>query len=400
MLKAASSKEPVWSFSFAALIFISTLVTMSVSVIIPAMPIIMKLSGFSYSFITYTFVGLIIGRFISSNQVGSLMDRHMPHKILLFTFFLHMITMCSFAFVTSEWLFILLRFLEGVFEGVSSVVLQVMVIALSKPENRGRKMGIFASSFGVGFIIGPAIGGFALQLGGPKAVFFSVAVLMLFGFLWLLAVYQVLAAQITLQAAAKRSFDLGFLKFLPLYSGAILQRALYVALSILLPMYLVDRFHLSPYQVGFYFTGSAVITTILMPITGRLADQGDRLRIVIGSIAAMGLSVMAFALLDNKYTFTIMYVIETIAFSFMVPAAMKVFGDHVDSHPRRGQIVGAASSSRELVNIVLICCVVPMYKYEQRLPWIVLGGLSLLLTLPYISALKRQSLVSCEVEGS
>lgn len=395
-----NEKDKIWTFAFAVLIFIAILFSMCVSVIIPAMPIIMKNGGFSYSFITYTFVGLIIGRFISSNMAGSFLDRNLPHKILLYTFVLHMITMCSFAFVHSEGIFIVLRFMEGIFEGIVAVVLQVMVIALSKPENRGRKMGIFSSAYGIGFIIGPAIGGTALQLAGPKGVFLSVAMLLLIGLIGLGMVYKSLAREVTITPAPKRSFNLEFLKYIPLYSGAILQRGMFVSLSILLPLFLVDFFKLQPYQIGFYFTASAIITSILMPITGKFADKPYKHWIVILSILTMGFSIIGLGLAKNQVLFTCLYLLETIAFSFMVPASMKIFGDSVDKHPHRGQIIGAASSSREILNIILIFCLVPIYKYNFSLPWIILGVLSILMVLPYINEKKRNATVSVTAEAS
>jgi len=387
-----SNDLKIWTFSFSALIFIAVLVSMCVSVIIPAMPIIMKQENFSYSFITYTFVGLIVGRFISSNMVGLLLDKHLPHKILVCAFVLHTITMCIFAFVRSEIVFVFLRFLEGIFEGVVAVTLQIMVIALSKTENRGRKMGIFSSSYGLGFIIGPAIGGTVLQLAGPKGVFLSVAILMVLGLIWLGLIYNALAKDMTVPVPAKKSFDLEFLKYLPLYGGAILQRGLFVSFSILLPLFLVDYFKLQPYQVGFYFTSSAIITTILMPLTGRLADEAYRTRIVVSAILVMGLSIIGFGLVTNQKLFTLLFLIETTAFSFMVPASMKIFGDQVDKHPRRGQIIGTTSSSREILNVILIFCLVPLYQYKVRLPWIILGFSSLLLAIPYLYA-GRQDVV-------
>lgn len=391
--KINQSDQKIWTFSFAVLILIAILVSMCVSVIIPAMPIIMRNGGFSYSFITYTFVMLIVGRFISSNMTGIVLDRYLPHKILFYAFILHTITMCCFAFVRSEYVFVILRFMEGVFEGIVSVVLQVMVIALSKPENRGRKMGIFSSAYGIGFIIGPVIGGIALQIFGASGVFLAVAALMLVGLIGLVMAYKTLAKDILIIPAQKRSFNLEFLRHIPLYSGAILQRGLFVSLAILLPLFLFDFYKLQSYQIGLYFMASAIITSILMPITGRLADKPYRDLIVIYSILVMGFSIIGFGFATNEVVFTCLYLIETIAFSFMVPAAMKIFGDSVDKHPHRGQIVGTASSSREILNIILVFCLIPIYKYNFNLPWIILGIMSVFMVLPYVVHKRRASAI-------
>ncbi|MEO5379082.1 MAG: MFS transporter [Magnetococcus sp. DMHC-6] len=377
-------RNSILSFSFLALLFTALVINMGVSIIIPAMPIIITKNEFSQFFFTLSFVGLLLGRFIMSNITGYLLIKHSPLMLLLMAFGLHATTMTLFIFVHDEIYFVLLRACEGIFEGIVSVALQVMVIALSTPEDRGKKMGIFQSSFALGFMIGPAIGGTTLQLFGSQGVFHVTSLLMIVGFIWLLFSAQGIRKEMSTPSKTIPKFTLDFIAYLPLYSGAILQRGLYVALSILLPLYLVDRFQLSPYQVGFYFTGSAVITTFLMPIGGRVADTSYINLSLLTSICSMGISLLGCGLSEKIEYFTLFYALETLAFAFMAPAAMKKFGDAVQSHPLRGQIVGTSSSMRELINIIMVLFLVPIYHASNQLPWFLLGILTLLVSLPYI----------------
>lgn len=379
------SPTSIWSPPFVALIFIAIIINIGVSAIIPAMPLIMRDGGLSGDFLSASFIGLLIGRLISSNFTGMLLAKRSPTTMLLVAFALHTLTMCLFLMTWhNPYAFMTLRFLEGVFEGIVSVTLQLLIIALSTDVDRGRKMGIFQSSYGLGFILGPAMGGMLLQLGGADAVFGVTAGIMLIGLVWLLVVRTTISGAMSKTPASKPSFNLNFLRYLPYYGGAILQRGLFVALSLLLPLFLVDRFYLEPYQVGLYFTASAVITTCLMPIGGRVADSTWRLHIIWVAILIMSLSIMGFGWASNQLTFTVCFLLETVAFSFMVPAAMRVFGDQVSAHPQRGQIIGTASSSRELLNIILILVLVPLYYVAPVLPWVLLGAGSLLLGLPYL----------------
>lgn len=376
----------IWSPSFAALIFIAIIINIGVSAIIPAMPLIMMQGGLGGQFLSGSFIGLLIGRLISSNFTGMLLVKRSPTTLLLLAFALHALTMCLFLMVWhNPFAFMALRFLEGVFEGIVSVTLQLLIIALSTDVDRGRKMGIFQSSYGLGFILGPALGGMLLQFGGADAVFGVTAGVMVIGLIWLLAVRKTISSAMSQTPPSKPSFNLEFLRYLPYYGGAILQRGLFVALSLLLPLFLVDRFHLEPYQVGLYFTTSAVITTCMMPIGGRVADSSAwRLHIIWLAMLAMGLSIVGFALAPNQSVFTVCFLVETVAFSFMVPASMRVFGDRISAHPQRSQIVGAASSSRELLNIAMVLGLVPLYYVTPALPWALLGVASMLLGLPYL----------------
>lgn len=374
----------IWSPSFVALIFIAIIINIGVSAIIPVMPLIMKQGGLGGQFLSGSFIGLLIGRLISSNFTGMLLVKRSPTTLLLLAFALHTLTMCLFLVWRDPFAFITLRFLEGVFEGIVSVTLQLLIISLSTDIDRGRKMGIFQSSYGLGFILGPAMGGVLLQFGGASTVFGMTAGIMVIGLIWLLAVRKTISGAMSQTPPSKPRFNLEFLRYLPYYAGAILQRGLFVALSLLLPLFLVDRFHLEPYQVGLYFTTSAVITTCLMPVGGRVADSAWRLHIIWLAMLTMGLSIVGFALAPNLSIFSTCFLVETVAFSFMVPATMRVFGDRISTHPQRGQIVGAASSSRELLNIAMVLGLVPLYYIAPTLPWVLLGAASLLLGLPYL----------------
>lgn len=71
------------------------------------------------------------------------------------------------------WVLFLGRILDGI-SGASVSVAQAAVSDLSSPRQRARMMGLIGAAFGVGFVVGPAIGALA-ALGGPKLPFFIAA---------------------------------------------------------------------------------------------------------------------------------------------------------------------------------------------------------------------------------
>ena len=65
------------------------------------------------------------------------------------------------------------RIIDGI-SGASVSVAQAAVADLASPRQRARLMGMIGAAFGVGFVVGPAIGSLA-ALGGPKLPFFIAA---------------------------------------------------------------------------------------------------------------------------------------------------------------------------------------------------------------------------------
>jgi multidrug resistance protein len=73
----------------------------------------------------------------------------------------------------SLWLLFLARILDGV-SGASVSVAQAAVADVAEPSERPRLYGLLGAAFGVGFVIGPAIGGLA-SLGGRQLPFLIAA---------------------------------------------------------------------------------------------------------------------------------------------------------------------------------------------------------------------------------
>ena len=76
------------------------------------------------------------------------------------------------------------RALSGIFGG-SYAAAQAAIADITAPEERARNFGFVGAAFGVGFVAGPAIGGFLGEI-GPRAPFVAAAILaaanMLYGY--------------------------------------------------------------------------------------------------------------------------------------------------------------------------------------------------------------------------
>ena len=68
------------------------------------------------------------------------------------------------------WVLFLGRAIDGA-SGASVAVAQGAVIDIAPPEQRARLIGLLGAAFGVGFVVGPALGGLA-ALGGPHVPFY------------------------------------------------------------------------------------------------------------------------------------------------------------------------------------------------------------------------------------
>jgi DHA1 family tetracycline resistance protein-like MFS transporter len=169
-------------------IFITLMIDITgLGLIIPVMPkLIEELTGGNISqaseyggWLTFTFA---IMQFLFSPVLGGLSDKYGRRPLLLFALggFALDYLFLSFA-PTIAWLFVG-RALAGI-TGASITTATAYIADISTEENRAKNFGMIGAAFGLGFIIGPVIGGL-LGAYGARVPFMVAAALTFLNFLY------------------------------------------------------------------------------------------------------------------------------------------------------------------------------------------------------------------------
>jgi DHA1 family tetracycline resistance protein-like MFS transporter len=112
-------------------------------------------------FLMFTFA---IMQFLFSPVLGSLSDRFGRRPVLLFSLFGFGIDYLLLSFAPSiAWLFVG-RAIAGI-TGASFTTASAYIADVSTPEDRAKNFGMMGAAFGMGFIIGPVLGGYLGELG-------------------------------------------------------------------------------------------------------------------------------------------------------------------------------------------------------------------------------------------
>ena len=132
-------------------------------IIIPVLPkLIQELTGGSVSvaadFGGYLMVAFALAQFIFSPIMGGLSDQFGRRPVLLFSLFGLGIDYIFLSFApTIFWLFIG-RIIAGI-TGASFTTAMAYIADISEPEKKAQNFGLVGAAFGIGFILGPVIGG-------------------------------------------------------------------------------------------------------------------------------------------------------------------------------------------------------------------------------------------------
>ena len=292
--------------SRSALVFIFVTVTINMvglGIVIPVMPeLIMELSGEGisraavYSGWLMFFYALM--QFLFAPIVSSLSDRFGRRPVLLVSLFVFGIDHLIMAFAPSIAWLILGRLLAGI-TGATFTTANAYISDVSAPQDRAKNFGLVGAAFGLGFIIGPVIGG-VLGEYGPRVPFFASA-----GLALLNVTYGFVVLRETLRPEARRPFSIrranpaGTLlavrhhpALLGLFGVVLLYQTAHFANQSTWTYYTMRKFAWSESEVGYSLGAFGLMIAFV---------QGGLIRVVIPRLGEPRAVILGFSLMSSAF---------------------------------------------------------------------------------------------------
>ncbi|HAB77028.1 MAG TPA: tetracycline resistance MFS efflux pump, partial [Planktomarina temperata] len=112
-------------------------------------------------------------QFLFGPTIGSLSDRYGRRPVLLVSLLVIAVDYVVMGLAHSIWLLVLTRVIGGI-AAATQATAAAFISDISTAENRSANFGILGASFGVGFVLGPLIGGLLGEY-GFRVPFFAAA---------------------------------------------------------------------------------------------------------------------------------------------------------------------------------------------------------------------------------
>ncbi|ETZ23161.1 TCR/Tet family MFS transporter [Pedobacter sp. V48] len=354
----ATSRKAALSFIFITLL----LDVIGIGLIIPVFPqLIEQLIGGNISQASQwsgwlTFVYAIM-QFVCAPIIGNLSDKYGRRPVLLLSLFGFGIDYIFLALAPTIWWLFVGRIIAGIF-GASMTTATAYIADISTNENRAQNFGMIGAAFGVGFIIGPALGGLLGEI-GPRVPFIAAAILTLVN-----VVYGYFVLPESLDKEHRRAFEwkranpLGSLMQLKKYKGLggliIALVFLYIASHSVQSTWTfvnIEKFHWSTSMIGISLTVVGVLVAAVQGGLIRFINPrlGNEKSIYVGFILyAVGLFLFAFASETwMMFAFLVPYCLGGIA----GPALQAIMSGNVPQN-EQGELQGALTSLMSVTAII------------------------------------------------
>jgi len=258
-------------------------------------------------------IGLLLAsysfmQFLASPVLGSLSDRYGRKPVLLCSLIGSAVGYMLMANAVSLATLFAARILAGI-SGASVGTASAYIADITPPENRSKRIGLIGAAFGVGFVLGPAIGGILSHF-SVAAPFWFAAILSILNaiIMWIVlpeperhAVRQqgpVNLRETFEQAGSWRLAVITITYFIGIAGFAIVT-VIYAQVS-------NRRFDLNQSQISYIFVMMGLIGAMIQGgAIGRLAKRFGDVDLAITGFAVMALSMMAMPLAHSIPVFLV-----------------------------------------------------------------------------------------------
>ena len=275
-------------------------------IIIPVLPYYAQAFGATAKVVTLLSTTFSLAQFTFAPVLGRLSDRHGRRPVMLISIGGSVAAMLALAWAHTLWMVFLARAIGGISNANISTAHAYVADQVPRPQ-RAKYMGIMGSAIGLGFVIGPAIGGLLSRPDLPELPFFVGAGLAAVN--WMMALFLLPETRTAEQRAAGESrprprllaairgalwgTPLGWL--VATYFGFF---SVFAAMESTFALFCEAVFDWTSRETGYLFSLIGVVILLTQGVlVGRVvAWLGEKKTMLTGlTILAAGLSVTAFA---------------------------------------------------------------------------------------------------------
>ncbi len=343
-------------------------------IVVPILPFYAEQFGASATVLGLLLTSYAAMQFLFSSPWGRLSDRIGRKRVLLITMAGSCLALVVTGLAGSLTILFVGRILGGIF-GANISVASAYVTDVTTEENRSRGMGLIGAAFGIGFLLGPALGGILARFSYHVPILFAA----------LLCAINLLYASFRLAEPARHHHHEERIERRVLAHRPILWMCLiYFVFSLsvaqieaVFAFFMMDRFGYDVLHVAYILAMMALIMILIQGGLIRVLTQkyGERLLLVAGSLL-LGLSFAFVPASPSVPLLLVPLAIASCGRGICQPSLMSLVSKKSPAH-LRGAVMGTFQASANLARVVGPIIAGLLYDSWQGSPFLLAAGLML-----------------------
>jgi DHA1 family tetracycline resistance protein-like MFS transporter len=362
-------------------------------------------------------VGLIItiyalAQLLFTPVLGALSDRYGRRPIIVVSLVIEALSLVVTALAGSLPLLFLARFIGGL--GASNIgSAQAVVSDVTTAKERAKGMGMIGAAIGLGFVIGPALGGVLAPRGQTLPFWIAAGVALVNALLVLLFLPETRKRMATQEVVSSRQRGLNILfsgwrnaAHHPSVLGLVLVNLLYTiaftGMETIFPLFTQRTFGWGASQNGYIFTYIGFIIVIMQGgLVGQLVKHWRESRVLLVGLVLMTIGLVSLAFSTRFALLLVTLGLLSIGDGAVTPTVSTLLS-FASPAEIQGEMLGLSQGVGGLGRIIGPLAAGSLYTFGASIPFIT-GGILVLLAalvaLPALSALRRSTQLRAETAG-
>jgi MFS transporter, DHA1 family, tetracycline resistance protein len=305
-------------------------------------------------------IGLLLGcysfmQFLASPILGYISDRIGRKPVLLVSLIGSAIGYAVMASAASLTMLFIARIIAGIC-GASVGTAAAYIADITPPENRSRRMGLIGAAFGVGFVLGPAIGGILSQFWTKGPFWFGAGL----AFLNAIAVLLILpepekhvkrsepgisAGPDALDQTGRAGIPILVITYFVAIAG-------FAIVTMIYPQVLDRRFSLTPAQISLVFVFLGLVGAFIQGgAIGRMAKRFGDYKLAAAGLLLMAISMVIMPFAHDMILFLV-FTFGLAAGNSLAQPTLMAMASRLAASTAQGRVIGTVQSAGSLGRVV------------------------------------------------